>query len=459
MADTAITVRDLSKQYVRGPDRLESPWDLLGKAFPRLFKRGADDASADPPGAFWALKDISFDVRPGERVGIIGRNGAGKSTLLKILSRIVYPTSGEARVRGRMTSLLEVGTGFNPVFTGRENIYLNASLHGLEPATIAERFEEIVEFSGVRDFIDTPVRHYSSGMYMRLAFSVAAHLDPDILLLDEVLAVGDLSFQMKCLKRVEGLTAEGRTVLFVSHSLDAVSRLCERALWLDGGRIVLDGPTVEVVAAYVQEALGLQSSRTWLPEGGAPRPADRAADGGSEDRGPGNEFARLVSARVVNREGLTVTTVAIDEPVGIEVVYDVLREGKNIQPALYFDNAEGVRAFVAAYTDGQYLHENSRPGRYRATAWIPPDLLNEGPMFVSVCLCTPDPLERHCLVERAVSFHGLERLEGKGSRDTARGLFARAFPGVVRPKLRWETTCSAAPSGLEKAGQAAGSRG
>jgi lipopolysaccharide transport system ATP-binding protein len=459
MADTAITVRDLSKRYVRGPDRLESPWALVAKAFPRVFQRRAGRAAADPPGAFWALKDVSFDVRPGERIGIIGRNGAGKSTLLKILSRIVYPTSGEARVRGRMTSLLEVGTGFNPVLSGRENIYLNASLHGLQPAEIADRFDEIVEFSGVRDFIDTPVRHYSSGMYMRLAFSVAAHLDPDILLLDEVLAVGDLSFQMKCLKRVEGLTAEGRTVLFVSHSLDAVSRLCERALWLDGGRIVCDGPTGEVVGTYVEEVLGLQSSRTWLPEEGPPRKAGGTAAAESDDRVPGNEFTRLISARIVDRAGLTLTAVATDEPVGIEVVYDVLREGKNIQPALYFDNAQGVRAFVAAYTDGRYLHEKSRTGRYRTTAWIPPDLLNEGSLFVSVCLCTPDPLERHCLVERAVSFRGFDRVEATTSRESPRGLFARDFPGVVRPRLHWETTCTATPSGSVEAGEAAGSRG
>jgi lipopolysaccharide transport system ATP-binding protein len=199
---------------------------------------------------FWALDDVSFNVHYGERVGIIGRNGAGKSTLLKILSRVVYPTSGEARIRGRLVSLLEVGTGFNGDLTGRENVYLNASIHGLSRPEIRARFDNIVEFSGVQDFLDTPVKRYSSGMQMRLAFSVAAHLDPDILLLDEVLTVGDLEFQQKCLERVEALVSEGRTLLFVSHSLEALTNFCDRSIWLEGGRIRADGPTERVLDEY-----------------------------------------------------------------------------------------------------------------------------------------------------------------------------------------------------------------
>ena len=203
---------------------------------------------------FWALDDVSFDIQYGERVGIIGRNGAGKSTLVKILSRVVYPTRGEARLRGRLVSLLEVGTGFNGDLTGRENVYMNASIHGLSRSEINKRFDDIIEFSGVQSFLDTPVKRYSSGMQMRLAFAVAAHLDPDILILDEVLTVGDLDFQQKCLERVQLLVSEGRTLLFVSHSLEALTSFCDRCIWLDGGKIRADGPTEEILDEYREQS-------------------------------------------------------------------------------------------------------------------------------------------------------------------------------------------------------------
>lgn len=477
MSDAAISVRDLSKQYIRGPDRAVTAGQVVANALLEPYRklrgqprRAAGNSQKREP--FWALKDVSFDVEPGARVGIIGRNGAGKSTLLKILSRIVYPTTGEARIRGRVASLLEVGTGFNPNLSGRENIYLNASIYGLERREIDVRFENIVEFSGIREFLDTPVRHYSSGMFMRLAFSVAAHLDPDILLLDEVLAVGDLSFQQKCLQRVEGLTSEGRTVLFVSHTLDAIVRLCDRCLWLDQGRVIMDGPVTSVVEAYVGVVLGVTPRRQWVAE--ALPPADEASapvtassssalsrdgkeveeltgdtgtsigtkkSGGSDapstEAVAGDEHVRLVSARVINSHRLTVTTVAIDEPVGIEVVYEILKKGKNIQPALHFKTANDSYAFVVAYTDPATMLAIPEPGRYQAIAWVPPDLLNAGILYVSVIMVTPDPLERHIIVERAVSFNVHERLDG--ATETARGLYARGFPGVVRPKLRWET--------------------
>jgi len=201
----------------------------------------------------WALKDVSFDIKHGERLGIIGRNGAGKTTLLKILSRLVSPTEGEAVIRGKVTSLLGVGTGFNVNLTGRENIYLNASLYGLTKAEINDKFDEIVEFSGVMKFIDTPVKYYSSGMHSRLAFSIAAHLEPDILMLDEVLSVGDMAFQQKCLKKVEGLTAGNRTILFVSHSMGSILQFCNRVIWLDNGKIKYDGNASEGCAFYLEE--------------------------------------------------------------------------------------------------------------------------------------------------------------------------------------------------------------
>jgi lipopolysaccharide transport system ATP-binding protein len=489
MPDVVISVRGVSKRYVRGPDQSFTVWKVavaaLLDSFRRLRGRGPrSDQQSQGREPFWALKDISFDVRRGERVGIIGRNGAGKSTLLKILSRIVYPTEGEARIRGRVMSLIEIGTGFNPDLSGRENIYLNASLYGLERREIDARFEDIVEFSGVRDFLDTPVKHYSSGMFVRLAFSVAAQLDPDILLLDEVLAVGDLSFQQRCLQRMEGLTSQGRTILFVSHSLEAVARFCDRCFWLDRGRVVMDGPVTKVIEAYVEGVLGMQSNRQWVKgasavdhEPGAAMQLSSSAevaDAGrepgksevgdglvqvtsraSENSGlaggerpvasgtqlgsdpPGDEYVRLVSARIINSQRVTVSSVAIDEPVGVEVVYDILKAGKNSQPALHFMTPLNSYAFVVAYTDPKFMRGMGEVGRYMATAWVPPNFLNAGVLYVAVAINTPDPMERHCRVERALSFSVYERFGG--ADGTARGLYTREFPGVVRPLLRWET--------------------
>jgi lipopolysaccharide transport system ATP-binding protein len=244
-----ISVRGISKQYTRGSDGGHSLHGGLA-ALMRMARRQPPEPVTTPRDTFWALNDVTFDVRYGERVGIIGRNGAGKSTLLKILSRVIYPTAGEARVRGRLVSLLEIGTGFIGDLSGRENVYLNGSIHGLSRAEIQERFEDIAAFSEVEDFLDTPVKWYSSGMRMRLAFSVAVHLDPDILILDEVLTVGDLDFQRKGLDRVQQLVSEGRTLLFVSHSTDSLAKFCDRCIWLEHGRVRADGPTEQVLEQY-----------------------------------------------------------------------------------------------------------------------------------------------------------------------------------------------------------------
>lgn len=255
MNPIVISVKGISKRYSRRDGvswaSLQAVRNLLRRLGRRL--RGAAAVpQAQSDDEFWALKDISFDVKRGQRIGIIGRNGAGKSTLLKIMSRLVYPTEGEVRIRGRVTSLLEVGTGFNMNLCGRENIYLNAALHGLDKAEIDAIFDDIVEFSGVGEFLEMPVKHYSSGMYMRLAFSVAAHLDPDILMMDEVLAVGDLSFQQKCLQRVENLASEGRTIIFVSHSMGDIARFCDHLIWIDQGKIRYAGDVVTGIAMYQQ---------------------------------------------------------------------------------------------------------------------------------------------------------------------------------------------------------------
>ena len=264
MNPVVISVKGISKRYVRRSSStggaLFAMRNYLRVLIGRLSGRVIVPAmQADDE--FWALKDISFDVKRGQRIGIIGRNGAGKSTLLKILSRLVYPTEGEVRIFGRITSLLEVGTGFNMNLSGRENIYLNASLYGLEKENIDLIFDVIVEFSGVGDFLDMPVKHYSSGMYMRLAFSVAAHLDPDILLMDEVLAVGDLSFQKKCLQRVENLASEGRTIIFVSHSMGDIARFCDQLIWVDHGKIRYNGDVISGISMYQADMTPQYSAR------------------------------------------------------------------------------------------------------------------------------------------------------------------------------------------------------
>ena len=465
MSNVAISVRAVSKQYTRGQD---GGWSVHGGfgALRRLLRGGAGRGATGGHDAFWALDDVSFEVRRGERVGIVGRNGAGKSTLLKVLSRVVYPTSGEATIRGRLTSLLEVGTGFNENLTGRENVYLNASIHGLTRAEIEDRFDDIVDFADVRPFLDTPVKRYSSGMQMRLAFAVAAHLDPDILLLDEVLAVGDLSFQQKCLERVQGLVSEGRTLLFVSHSLDAITRFCDRCIWLDGGKIRRDGPAEQVVEEYLEELAGIRPVRTWAPaltpqpplpqagEGEQEPPLHRDGEGpggGASPDMPGDDDARLVAVRVLGPDRRPVSSMAVDQPFAVEVTFDVLRAGLNVQPALYFKTATDHYLFVAAYTDPEWMRVPPPVGRHTTTAWIPEHLMNVGIVYVTVALATPDPFAVHCTAERAVSFNVFERF---GADATARGLYSREFPGSVRPRLQWETQRTGPPEPRETIGVA-----
>jgi lipopolysaccharide transport system ATP-binding protein len=283
MSDIAIRVEGLGKRYKLGAaERNRTLRDTLADTFTAPFRRLRRGRSARADGEiFWALEGISFDVQQGEVIGIIGRNGAGKSTLLKVLSRITEPTTGQADIHGRVASLLEVGTGFHPELTGRENIYLNGAILGMKKAEIRRKFDEIVAFSEVEKFLDTPVKHYSSGMYVRLAFGVAAHLEPEILIVDEVLAVGDVAFQKKCLRRMEQVSGEGRTVLFVSHNMSAVLQLTSRAILLAGGRVLLDGPTRQVVERYSEAA---QAVETFFDVELKPR------------KWPGTQAARILSA-------------------------------------------------------------------------------------------------------------------------------------------------------------------
>jgi lipopolysaccharide transport system ATP-binding protein len=283
MGELAVRVEGLGKEYRLGGPRerystLRDRVNTLASAPFRALRGRGERSEQSPP--FWALKDVSFEVRPGEVAGIIGRNGAGKSTLLKILSRITEPTEGEVDIDGRVGSLLEVGTGFHPELTGRENVYLNGAILGMKRAEIARKFDEIVAFAEVEKFIDTPVKHYSSGMYMRLAFAVAAHLEPEILIVDEVLAVGDAEFQQKCLGRMKDIARSGRTVLFVSHHLQSVAQLCTQVIILAGGSVTYEGDVAEGIRMYVRSL----------------RRAERSTDEGANRR-PGTGEARLVAVR------------------------------------------------------------------------------------------------------------------------------------------------------------------
>jgi lipopolysaccharide transport system ATP-binding protein len=411
----AIEVEGLSKKYRLG--EYQAAYGTLREtvvhAGRRLTGREHHRASTE----LWALQDVSFDVPEGEVLGVVGRNGAGKSTLLKILSRIVSPTAGRAEIRGRVGSLLEVGTGFSAELTGRENIYLNGAILGMKRREIEDRFDAIVEFSGVEKFIDTPVKRYSSGMYVRLAFAVAAHFEPEILFVDEVLAVGDAEFQARCLGRMEEFGNSGRTVIFVSHNMQAVAQLCDRAILLEGGRLVREGPSEEVVAYHLQTSAGAGSTRTW-----------------SADEAPGDDLVRLRSVRIVDEDGDSVDYVDVRRPVGIELAFTVLHGGgPPVVPKLKVTTAGRV-AFNAMDIDSRW-HDSAPPGDYVATAWIPGNLLNEGLISVDAAVCSIDSpkLHHHVSVHEAVSFHVQDPTEG----DSSRGTFTGQWRGVVRPLLDW----------------------
>jgi lipopolysaccharide transport system ATP-binding protein len=372
---TVISVKNLGKRYQLGRKRSREDNGLrhvLEEAVraPMSWIRGQRKprTSAD----FWALKDISCEIREGQVVGIIGRNGAGKSTFLKILSRITEPTRGRIEIRGRVASLLEVGTGFHQELTGRENIFLNGAILGMTRAEIKRKFDEIVAFAEVEEFLDTPVKRYSSGMYVRLAFAVAAHLEPEILVIDEVLAVGDAQFQKKCLGKMSEVSRGGRTVLFVSHNMAAVSTLCDRVIVLNQGKIVFDGPTDEGVRIYTLDSQAVAQSRVDL--------ANRTVERYGEKR-----YACLQTLELLNSDGMPSTTLQMGEKVVFRLVIDVLRPSDNFEIGIVIGNFQGVAVhYLVSGWEGLHsipekgLHSvevelpsiNIFPGDYQVHVWI-----------------------------------------------------------------------------------------
>ena len=427
MSDRAIRVEHLSKDYRIGARRqaYRTLRDTVSGAVLAPFRRvhrlwqGGASGAAGLSETFWALRDVSFEIRRGEVVGLIGRNGAGKSTLLKILSQITEPSIGKVSLYGRAGSLLEVGTGFHGELTGRENIYLNGAILGMRRSEVRKKFDEIVDFAEVEQFIDTPVKHYSSGMYLRLAFAVAAHLEPEILLVDEVLAVGDARFQRKCLQKMQDVGQEGRTVVFVSHNMPAITRLCQRALLLEDGQLQHDGPAPQVVGAYLNLGRDTSAVREW------PEPVVRSEE----------DIVRLCAVRVRAKDGSLTDVVDIRQPVGLEMEYEVVQESHVLLPHFQLLNEEGMHAFNVHDTDPVWCRRPRPAGRYVSLAWIPGNLLAEGMMFVDAALATLNPYIHQFAEFQVVAFQVVDTLEG----DTARGEWAGQMKGVVRPLLQWQT--------------------
>jgi lipopolysaccharide transport system ATP-binding protein len=418
-----VRVENVSKKYQLGKIGTQSMKGDFQRWWAR--KSGKEDPFArigeEESGRssdFWALKDISFDIRQGEAIGIIGKNGAGKSTLLKILSRITLPTTGRLRVKGRIASLLEVGTGFNPDLSGRENIYLNGAILGMTKREVAQKFDEIVDFSGVERFIDTPVKRYSSGMYVRLAFAVAAHLESEILILDEVLSVGDAEFQKKCLGKMDDVARkEGRTVIFVSHDLTAVNKLCQKAVLLKKGRVEFEGRTEKAIEEYlVTGTTSMNHELIWEDVKSA----------------PGNEEAKFHSIRVLKRDKSPARQVYLEEPVLIEVYYWCLKPETplNISISVYSEKEEYVFA-SASITDQEWYRRPHPVGLFKSMCEIPADFFNEGIYKLTVLLIGPN----NQLVNQQDKLIAFEMIDlGK-----ERGDYYGYWGGVVRPKLSWKT--------------------
>lgn len=427
MSNVVIQVEGLGKRYRIGRREgyltlRDSLVKAVKKPFGWISRNGRPDGSLennDDPKEdkyIWALKDISFEVKQGEVVGIIGKNGAGKTTLLKVLSRITDPTEGYAKVRGSVRSLLEVGTGFHPELTGRENIYLSGAILGMSKQEINSKFDEIVSFSEIEKFIDTPVKFYSSGMYVRLAFAVAAHLEPEILLIDEVLAVGDAAFRKKCLGKMGDVAKKGRTVLFVSHNMTAVKSLCERAVLLREGHLIENGNPSRVVNTYLDSGRVSRAEVIW----------------DNLSRAPGNDLFRLRSVRVCNEDGKVTNEVNSQQPFNIEIEYWNLNDGARLGATVAVYNQENICVFSSLSNHEPKWHGRPHPkGLFRSVCNVPGNLLPDGHFSVSVLVWGANYKSAHR--EDYVVEFDIHETGG------ARGDYLGGMSGVIRPLLQWDT--------------------
>jgi lipopolysaccharide transport system ATP-binding protein len=405
MSTVVIHSEGLGKSYHRGALQQST---LLRDHLSRMLKSPLSVFRRPKDETFWALEDVSLEVREGEVLGLIGRNGAGKTTLLKILSRITKPTTGWAEIHGRVGSLLEVGTGFHPELTGRENTFLSGAILGMGKSEIDRKFDEIVAFAELEQFIDTPVKHYSSGMYVRLAFAVAAHLEPEILFVDEVLAVGDAAFQKKCLGKMGSVSRQGRTIVFVSHNMTALQRLCTRVVWLNGGKVTDAGDPRKVIDHYLQRNAVANLESVW------------------EDNltAPGNERVRLRSVRVIPQTDFG-ELITVHTPLRIEFTYFNYVPEMMLNVSMFLNNLEEVCVFNVASDFAP------RPaGLIRHTLEIPGDFLNAGSYYVNM-LIVKDASTGILFRDNVVAF---EVVEGE-----VVGNWYGRVPGAVRPKLNWRS--------------------
>jgi lipopolysaccharide transport system ATP-binding protein len=425
MSDVVIRIRNLSKEYHLGVishgtlyQDLQSGWaKFLGKEDPNAKIGSIDRRQLNSRNdRFCALKDISFDVCQGDIIGIIGRNGAGKSTLLKIISRVTAPTKGTIKIKGRIASLLEVGTGFHSELTGRENIFLNGAILGMQKGEIEQKFDEIVKFSEIDKFIDTPVKRYSSGMYVRLAFAVAANLEPEILLVDEVLAVGDAAFQKKCLGKMGNIAKEGRTILFVSHNMGAVQSLCKRGIWINDGSIFEDGEVSHVINQYLQSSSDTLIGKKEWANFDCPR----------------NNFIKLCSVTLKDSKGNITSQINISEKAVFEIEYEVCENARAQFSLVLFDsNGFCVFGSLSNSLENEYHGKNLRSGRYCSKCYLYGNLLNEGRYYVSL-ICTSEFWRDDFRADYVLSFDAID--DGILKMD-----YPGTFGGVIRPKLIWET--------------------
>jgi lipopolysaccharide transport system ATP-binding protein len=425
---TAISVKGLGKRYRIGAAQTKFRYGMFRDVlvdtltapvrYVKSLRKGSRNGSSSTSNNFiWALKDVSFDLEEGRVLGIVGRNGAGKSTLLKILSRVTEPTEGTVSVRGRVGSLLEVGTGFHPELTGRENIYMNGAILGMKRAEIDAKFDEMVEFSEVTQFIDTPVKRYSSGMYLRLAFAVAAHLEPEILVVDEVLAVGDAEFQRKCLGKMNDVAQQGRTVLFVSHNMSAILRLTNEAIVLKKGQMIKRAPTPEAVDFYLASGQAESGERSWEPD---EIPAS-------------SEPFRPICLRLKDRTGKVVDTVRSTEPVSVEWEYQLDAPVTGLRVGMYLNTMRGEYVFTAFDTDDAQQYEQfgaRQAGRYISRCYIPADFFNEGRYSLGVN-ASSFGVRRYFMDENALSFN----VDISGAPGTQ---WPEVRQGPVRPRLDWK---------------------
>jgi lipopolysaccharide transport system ATP-binding protein len=427
MSLPVIEIENLGKQYRLGQvgtttlaNDLKRWWHLVrGKEDPFLLVGEANDRTKKGNSEYvWALRDVNFSVQQGEVLGVIGKNGAGKSTLLKILSRTTTPSRGEYRIKGRVASLLEVGTGFHPDLTGRENVFLNGAILGMNKKEIARKFDEIVDFSGVERYIDTPVKRYSSGMYVRLAFAVAAHLEPEILILDEVLAVGDAEFQKKCLGKMQDVSGQGRTVLFVSHNLTAVASLCTRTLYLNSGMVKGIGDTNEMITKYLGDGTERSNSKSW-----------------KNDLAPGDNKVKLRCIRTVSETADSIDLIYLHKTFGVEITYEILQEISQPVPQVHVFTQKDDVVFVSygKFNVNKLEKSEAKPGIYKSTVWFPQDLLNAGVYNLGVGFSDMQTKQLHFYDDSSIS---IEVIEDFNFRELD---FSGTIGGLVRPKLEWRT--------------------